>query len=49
MRYNVQLNGEGMVTVNGSNLYKLETFIQTLRDVDKVETKKKYFKAYGGE
>ena len=49
MRYNIQLNGNGLVTVNSSNLFKLEEFIQTLRDVDKSETNKKYFKGYNGE
>ena len=49
MRYNIQLNGNGMVTVNSGALHSLETFIQTLRDVDKVETRKKLFRGYNGE
>jgi hypothetical protein len=40
MRYNIQIPGDDYIYVNGRDKVQLETFIQTIRDVNKSEKRK---------
>lgn len=41
-RYNIQIPGDDFIYVNGENKVKLESFIQTIRDVNQ-SNKTRYF------